>query len=101
MRCMAVAVVKVVDMVLVLDRGVSAVRTMLVLMAFGLVVTPAGDPAAQGVVGGRDDEERYGHQDDRGARGGVDVESRRHPAHGAEGPIATAVRIAARKLPAT
>ena len=49
-RSMAVTVVKVVDMVLVLDRGVAAVRAVLVPVLLGLEVPPARHPAVQGVV---------------------------------------------------
>ena len=47
---MTVAVVKVVHMVLVLDRGVTAVGTVLVVVLLGLEVTSARDPPVQGVV---------------------------------------------------
>lgn len=50
MRGMTVAVVKVVDMVLVLDRGVAAVRAVLVLVLLGLEVPSAGDTAVQRAV---------------------------------------------------
>jgi uncharacterized membrane protein len=50
MRSMTVAVVKVVDMVFVFDRGVAAARAVLVFMLLGLLVPPARDPASQGAV---------------------------------------------------
>ena len=50
MRSMTVAVVKIVDVVLVLDRGVAAVWAVLVFVPLGLVVPPACDPTSQGAV---------------------------------------------------
>jgi hypothetical protein len=50
MRSMAVAVVKIVDVVLVLDRGVAAVWAVFVYVPFGPEMPPARDPAVQGVV---------------------------------------------------
>ena len=50
MGSMTVTVVKVVDMVVVLDRGVTAVWAVLVVVLFGLEVPLARDPTVQGVV---------------------------------------------------
>lgn len=50
MRCMAVAVVKIVDMVFVLDGGVAAVWAMLVFVLLRLFVSPACDPTSQCAV---------------------------------------------------
>ena len=50
MRSMTVAVVKIVDMVFVFDRGVAAIRAVLVFVLLGLLMPPAADPASQGVV---------------------------------------------------
>jgi len=50
MRSMAVAVVKIVDMVFVLDGGVATVWAMLVFVLLRLVVPSAGDPTSQGAV---------------------------------------------------
>lgn len=86
MRSMTMAVVKIVDVVVVLDRGVAAVGTVFVFMLLGLEVSPVRDPAVQGVVRRRGQEERDRHQDDGSAGGCVDVVRRRHPTHGAEGP---------------
>jgi len=49
-RSMAVTVVKVVDMVVVLDRGVTAVFTVLVFVLLGLEVLPSRDPIVHGAV---------------------------------------------------
>jgi len=50
MRGMAVTVVKVVDMVVVLDRRVAAVGAVLVFVPLGLEVPLARDPTVQGAV---------------------------------------------------
>ena len=50
MRGMTVAVVKVVDMLVMLDRRVAAVGAVLVFVPLGLEVPTARDPTAQGAV---------------------------------------------------
>src|SRR5665811_388243 len=84
MRSMTVAVVKIVDMVFVLDCGVAAVWTVLVLVLLGLVVAPACDPTSQGVVWRRDHEARVGLQDDGATRRGIGIERRSCAAHPAD-----------------
>lgn len=49
-RGMAVTVVKVVDMVVVLHRRVTAVLAVLVLVSLSLEVTPSREPVTQGAV---------------------------------------------------
>ena len=84
MRGMTVAVVKVVDMAIVLDRGVAAVGTVLVLVLLGLVVPSAPDPASERTVGRRQHEEGYCQQHDGAAGSRVGIERRRHAADAAE-----------------
>ena len=49
-RSMTVTVVQVVDMVVVLDRAVAAVGTVLVFVLLGFEVPLAREPTAQGAV---------------------------------------------------
>ena len=50
MRSVTVTVVKVVDVSVVLDRGVATVWAVLVLVLLGLEVALASDPTAEGAV---------------------------------------------------
>ena len=49
-RSMAVTVVQVVDVVVVLQRRVTAVRAVLVLVQLGFEMSSPGDPIVQGAV---------------------------------------------------
>ena len=50
MRRMTVTIMEVVDMVVVLYRGMAAVGAVLVFVPLGLQVPPSSDPTAHGAV---------------------------------------------------
>ena len=71
-------------MVVVLDRRVTTVGPVFVLMSLSREVSPSRDPIVHGAVCRSRHEERDGQQDDGAAGGGVGVVGRRHAAHAAD-----------------